>query len=117
MAYKWIRTGQSVRRLADNASIPASDENSDWRECQRWVAQGNTIQPEDPPPPPLTADEHEQIAAGALNGGDYRADLMRLLKAKFISDLAFRLGKAPGALTPAELQAERTRIANIYRNI
>lgn len=38
---------------------------------------------------------------------------MRIIKAKCVSDLAFRLGKAPGALTAAEIQAERTRIKNI----
>ena len=39
----------------------------------------------------------------------------KLFRAKCISDLAFRLGKAPGALTGAELSAERDRIAAIYK--
>lgn len=42
-------------------------------------------------------------------------DLQRAFIAKCISDEAYRLGKAPGALTGAELAALRTRIANIYK--
>lgn len=44
-----------------------------------------------------------------------RFDSDKMFKAKCISDLAFRLGKAPGALTALELQAERDRIAAIYK--
>lgn len=39
----------------------------------------------------------------------------KLFRAKCVSDLAFRLGKAPGQLTGAELTAERDRLAAIYR--
>ncbi len=44
-------------------------------------------------------------------------DMNRLFKAKVVSDLAFRLSKAPGALTSAEIAAERTRILNIYKSL
>ena len=37
----------------------------------------------------------------------------KIFRAKCLSDLAFRLGKAPGALTLADINAERTRIKNI----
>lgn len=60
-------------------------------------------------------DTHEANALAALDGGGRNIDISRLLKAKFVSDLAFRLGKAPGALTGAELSAERNRIAAIYK--
>lgn len=51
-----------------------------------------------------------------LNGGiGPNIDWRKLTKAKFISDLAHRLGKAPGALTGAELTGERNRIAAIYK--
>lgn len=39
----------------------------------------------------------------------------KLFRAKAINDLAWRLGKMPGALTLAEIAAERTRIINIYK--
>jgi len=66
-------------------------------------------------PPPKTAEQHEQDALSALNGGGAPINMLRLMKAKFISDLAWRIGKAPGALTNAELNAERSRIAAIYK--
>ena len=65
---------------------------------------------------PPTADELEAEVQALLNGGaGPHIDWQKLLKAKFISDLAHRLGKAPGALTGAELTAERNRIAAIYK--
>lgn len=69
------------------------------------------------PPHPVTADDFEAVCQNALGGGDSRIDMRRLLKAKFISDLAWRLGKAPGSLTAQELLAERNRIAAIYKNL
>lgn len=76
--------------------------------------------------PQATAAHRTQAASivGSFNADDpahadtelaQRFDGDRLFKAKAISDLAFRLGKAPGALTPAEIAAERTRIVNIYK--
>jgi hypothetical protein len=63
-----------------------------------------------------TPEELEAEVVTLLNGGDGpRIDWRKLIKAKFISDLAFRLGKAPGQLTNQELAAERNRIAAIYK--
>jgi hypothetical protein len=59
-------------------------------------------------PPPPTAEELEQQCREAFNRD-------KLFRAKCISDLAFRLGKAPGQLSAAELAAERDRIAAIYK--
>lgn len=67
-------------------------------------------------PPPPTPDQLEVLCQGYLNGGG-GADPRKLFKAKLVSDLAFRLGVAPGALTPAQLLAERNRIAAIYKNL
>lgn len=78
---------------------------------------GGTIAPFVPVVVPvLTPAEKTAAAAAALNGGagSNGIDIQKLLKAKFISDLAFRLNVAPGALTPAQLLAERNRIAAIY---
>lgn len=46
--------GNMVRRVADGAVIPFADGNRDYRDYLAWVAQGNTPQPADPPPPPDT---------------------------------------------------------------
>jgi hypothetical protein len=37
-----------VKRLSDNAFIPFADDNRDYQEYLKWVAEGNT---------PLPADE------------------------------------------------------------
>lgn len=60
--YKWIRVNQLLLRLADKACIPADPANSDWQAFQKWVVEGNTPQPADPPPPP-TQDELDVTAA------------------------------------------------------
>jgi hypothetical protein len=36
-----------VTRLSDMASIPASQENTDYQEYLKWVAEGNTPTPAD----------------------------------------------------------------------
>lgn len=66
-------------------------------------------------PPGPTQAELQAAAVTALDQGGSTIDILKLLKAKFVSDLAFRLAVAPGALTGAQLDAERTRIANIYK--
>lgn len=65
---------------------------------------------------PPTPDEIEAEVQSVLAGqAPTNVDAFKLLKAKMISDLAFRLGVAPGALTGAQLGAERARIAAIYK--
>lgn len=64
-----------------------------------------------------TQAELEADCVAALSGGTASVDPGKVIKAKFISDLAFRLGKAPGALTNGELTAERNRIAAIYKTL
>ncbi len=55
MAYKLGRF-VGVIRLADGASIPECENNTDWIEYKEWLAQGNT---------PAPAQTPEEIAADA----------------------------------------------------
>jgi hypothetical protein len=47
-----LTTDSSVIRLSDGALIPTDLGNTDWREYQSWLAQGNTPLPADDPPSP-----------------------------------------------------------------
>lgn len=64
--------------------------------------------------PPVDKDAEARKAIDADPAVQPNIDLFKLIRAKAISDLAFRLGVAPGALTGAQLAAERNRIAAIY---
>jgi len=44
--------GDSIIRLADNASIPQAPGNRDYREYLEWLEAGNTPLPAPEPPPP-----------------------------------------------------------------
>lgn len=67
MSYKLASVG--VIRTTDGAFIPPDIKNIDWRDYQKWIADGNTTLPQDPPPPP-TQDEIDATSAksyGKLN--------------------------------------------------
>lgn len=125
MSYK-LSGSNRVQRVADGAALPCKFVGGfiyadDWHsplviEFAKWIAAGNTPEPADPPVPPPTPDELEAEVQAILNGGaGPHIEQLKLFKAKFISDLAFRLGVAPSALTGAQLAGERNRIAMIYK--
>ena len=41
-----------IKRLSDSASIPLTEENSDYAEYLAWLDDGNTADPADPEPSP-----------------------------------------------------------------
>lgn len=98
MTYKLTLTG-SVVRSSDGANIPPDPANCDWQEYQRWLAGGGVPAPAD-------------AAPAAIDVNDLQ-NMTKLFRAKCISDLAKFLNVAPGALTAAQINAERTRIKNI----
>jgi hypothetical protein len=51
MTYQ-LTSGDSIRRLSDNAYIPQAPGNRDYREYLEWIEGGNTPLPAPPPPAP-----------------------------------------------------------------
>lgn len=47
----------SIKRLTDGASIPADEQNADYREFLRWKAAGNEPLPVDPPREPTALEK------------------------------------------------------------
>lgn len=103
--------------------FPVSETALRWIDCADDVApethdfDGQNFVAKPPPPPKPTADENEASAIAFLNGGNnqFQVDWRKLFLAKAISDEAFRLGVAPGALTGPQLANLRARIAAIYK--
>ena len=88
-----------VAQTSSAGAVAISQERSDlWQELQDWVSSGGVIAAYMPPHAPDLCDFQNSE---------------KLFRAKCVSDLALRLGKAPGALTSAEIQAERARIKSI----
>lgn len=81
-----------VIRLSDGAHIPQSADNRDWREYQRWLAEGNTPAPADPPPNP---------AREKLDALERQHLLPRVVREYLLGDFAAKAaatGKNPSAL-------------------
>lgn len=64
-AYKLLPFG--IQRTSDGAVIPPDPANRDWRDYQAWLGLGNTPDPADPAPTPLTP---QQVAQALINGTD-----------------------------------------------
>lgn len=84
----------------------------DWPGCTPATSEEIAVFQAGPTP-----DDREAEALSALNGGGGAVDVLKLFKAKVISDEAYRLGKSPAQLTGQELAALRSRIATIYKNL
>lgn len=59
--YKWAETNKVVKRLSDSAFVPNDQANADWRAFQKWLAEGNTPEAEDPPPAPADLSDVDNL--------------------------------------------------------
>ena len=84
----------TILRLSDGACIPADPANTDYAAYLAWLAEGNTPEPADVPPPPTKA---ERIRALEAQASDAQAKVTRQAL------LALALEKACAALAAAGL--------------
>lgn len=64
--YKKTLTDTIIRQ-SDNAFIPADPDNTDYAAYLRWLAEGNTPDPADPPPPVVVTSVTMRQARLALH--------------------------------------------------
>ena len=65
MTYQ-LTTGNTILRLADNASIPFDPANTDYSAYLQWVEQGGTPEPAPIPVDPVELTPAEKLAASGL---------------------------------------------------
>jgi hypothetical protein len=77
MTYQ-LTTGETIRRLEDNAFIPPDLANQDYVEYLDWLEAGNTPEPAPEPEPIPEPTPAEKLAAAGLTV----EDLKKLLNLK-----------------------------------
>lgn len=86
-----------------------------------WVHNNGVLSDPTPPAPPPPVPSGADLTAACIAGTStppapgFAFDLQRAFIAHVVSCEAYRLGVAPGALTGAQLQAIRNRVAAIYQ--
>lgn len=95
--YKLINSNTVFR--ADGACIPADPANTDYAAYLAWLAEGNTPEPADVPPPPTKA---ERIRALEAQASDAQAKVTRQALLALALEKACADPAAAG-LTPGEV--------------
>jgi hypothetical protein len=67
--YQYIENSNSVKRLSDNAFIPASGKNRDYRAYLKWLSEGNKPLPADPVPVPVPVVTMRQARLALFQAG------------------------------------------------
>ena len=73
MSYKLSNSTDIIFRVTDGVWIPADEQNADYQSYLKWLEEGNTPEPADPPPPEPTIEE--KLQSVGLNIDDLKAAL------------------------------------------
>lgn len=64
-----ITADSKVQRISDGAFIPEDASNADWRDYQKWLAEGNLVPPDQPSLDQLkhyAADKRWRVEVGGI---------------------------------------------------
>ena len=64
--YQLTASPDPIRRLSDDAFIPADEGNRDYREYLEWLAEGNTPEPAPVPPVVVPAPDPRDAVIASL---------------------------------------------------
>ena len=106
-----LTNNPTILRLSDSASIPADPANTDYADYLAWLAEGNTPEPADVPPPPTKA---ERIRALEAQASDAQAKVTRQALLALALEKACAAPAAAG-LTPSEVHEVLMTGDNGYR--
>ena len=106
-----LTNNSTITRLTDSANIPADPANTDYAAYLAWLAEGNTPEPADVPPPPTKA---ERIRALEAQASDAQAKVTRQALLALALEKACAAPAAAG-LTPSEVHEVLMTGDNGYR--
>ena len=61
-----LTNNTSIIRIEDNACIPNDPANTDYAQYLIWLSEGNTPDPADPIPEPVSLTPQEKLASAGL---------------------------------------------------
>lgn len=61
-----LTNGTTIIRLADNAFIPNDPANTDYAAYLNWLEEGNTPEPADPLPEPISLTPQQKLENAGL---------------------------------------------------
>ena len=114
-----LTNSTSITRLADSASIPNDNANTDRAAFNQWLSEGNTPEPADPLPPPapkqftsleyldlFTEDEQLAVVTATMASPQVKLWYDKMLAAGYITSADPRTDGGLSALVGAGLLTE-----------
>jgi hypothetical protein len=100
-----LTSSATIIRIADDVGIPTDPANTDYQQYLRWLAEGNTPEPADPPPP-----------ASVPTVATMRQARLALLNIGKLDDVEAAIAAIPDATQRRAAQIEWEFAATVERN-